>query len=358
MDVGDHVDELAPLDGDLPLDGRLAVIHGAVKRRWPFVSRISVVSFEPETRHLHAFSASPPSGLLERYSAPLDASSSLAALMVSRRSRVVDDLGSYAPTSTPHTRALLDAGIISSYTLPMSHDGAFWGFLFFNSTERAAFTEDVLGGIDPFAHLLSSLVTTELVTMRLLVSALRVAHEMVRFRDPEAGGHLERVAHLSALLAEELAATGRYRIPLAELESHVILAPLSGAESTRPIVADATAKWRRAHGLIAATLERLFQDAYRGTGVLRRIAEFHHDALHGGSADTGEAPLAARIVAVAQALDALTGPSRLRLEEALGAISHLAADDVDRDCVDVLRHNPSRVLEIVARYRRTFSGLE
>ncbi len=356
--MGDHVDELASLDGDLPLDGKLAVVHGAVRRRWPFVGRISVVSFEPETRRLRAFSASPAGALLGGYSAPLDASSSLAALMATRRSRVVDDLGAYAPASTPHTRALLDAGITSSYTLPMSLDGAFWGFLFFNSTERAAFREDVLDGIDPFAHLLSSLVTAELVTMRLLVSALRVAHEMVRFRDPEAGGHLERVAHLSALLAEELTATGRYRIPLAELEAHVILAPLGGPESTRPIVAEATVKSRRAYGLISATLERLFQDAYRGTGVLRRIAEFHHEAVHGVPVHREEPSLAARIVAVAQSLDALTGPSRLRLEEALGAISRLAADDVDRDCLEVLRRNPSRVLEILARYRRTFSGLE
>ena len=71
------------------------------------------------------------------------------------RPRVVNNLGIFSTAGKEHAKRIGDQGYQASYTMPMYSSGHFLGFLFFNSYEDAPFTEEILGQIDPFGHLIS-----------------------------------------------------------------------------------------------------------------------------------------------------------------------------------------------------------
>ena len=66
-------------------------------------------------------------------------------------------------------------------------DGTFWGFIFFNSRTAGRFDEAALRALDVYAHLISAIVTAEMLAVRVLAAAVKTAHDMVHFRDPETG---------------------------------------------------------------------------------------------------------------------------------------------------------------------------
>jgi HD-GYP domain-containing protein (c-di-GMP phosphodiesterase class II) len=95
-----------------------------------------------------------------------------------------------------------------------------------------------------------------------------------------------------------------------------------------------------------------------GLDVLRNIAESHHEAMDGsgyprGLSD-GEIPLEARIVAVADAFDALTTARPYKPawsnEQALAWLRGEARAKFDQRCVEALAANAARVAAIQAQF--------
>ena len=68
------------------------------------------------------------------------ASKALRQLATERRARVVDDIGDTFRSASVHTDWLKSHQYCSSYTLPIFRGAELSAFLFFDSTERAAFT--------------------------------------------------------------------------------------------------------------------------------------------------------------------------------------------------------------------------
>src|SRR5579862_8788702 len=171
----EHEDLLAPLDASLPLGRRLEALHARIRRDHPFVDRVAVASFEPKTSMLRTFLSSGGDLPLVHYEAPLDDAPSLREILTTGRPRVVNDLELFASGPHEHTRAIRRQGYGSSYTRPIRLNDQIWGFLFFNSYETGPFTPPVLDSLDVYGHLVSFLVTSEILAVRTL-AAVRTAH--------------------------------------------------------------------------------------------------------------------------------------------------------------------------------------
>ena len=197
-----HADPLDTLNRSLPLERKLVSIHEALYAQVESVDRIAVAAYDAATDLLKTFLASSPGkNDLVRYEARLADSPSLGAILAEGRPRVVNDLSLFKQGRHLHTKVIAEDGFRSSYTVPMVLDGTFWGFIFFNSRKAGAFSDAVLGTLDVYAHLISAIVTSEMLTVRILAAAVKTAHDMVHYRDPETGGHIDRMARYSRLIA-------------------------------------------------------------------------------------------------------------------------------------------------------------
>jgi HD-GYP domain-containing protein (c-di-GMP phosphodiesterase class II) len=251
-------------------------------------------------------------------------------------------------------------------------DGSFWGFIFFNSRTPGALAEQVLCTLDLYAHLITAIVTAEMLSVRILAAAVKTAHDMVHFRDPETGGHIDRMARYARLIAQHLAATGAASLDDAAIERIFEFAPLHDigklAVPDRILLKPARLSITEREEMKQHTvrgLEMIEDIAHNfglehldGLDLLRHIAESHHETLDGGGyphgLHGGEIPLEARIVAVADVFDALTSlrpykPSWTN-DEAFAWLRKLSRSKFDEDCVDALLFNKKKVKEIQAQF--------
>ncbi|MCC6133201.1 MAG: HD domain-containing protein [Acidobacteria bacterium] len=369
----EHEDRLARIEENLPLSERLEVVHGVLKERFPFVSRIAVAAYDEKRNLLKTFLASSGSDRpLVRYEAPLSEAPSLESILKTGRPRVVNDLSIFHAGPHEHTRAIGSQGYRASYTLPMTSGGSLWGFLFFNSYTTGVFSEEVLGSLDAFGHLIGGLVARELAAIRTLAAAVRTAHEMVHFRDPETGAHLDRMAEFSRLIARQLSADGIVPFTDEAVEQLFLFAPLHDLgkigipdrvllKPGRLDSAELEEMQRhpeRGVQMIDEILMNFGLGGIPGLDVLRNIALCHHEALDGTGYPRGifgdEIPPEARIVAVADVFDALTSPRPYKgvwtNDEAFGELARLAGAKLDAECVRALRANREQVEAIQSRF--------
>lgn len=336
---------------------KLRLLHEHLAARHPFVERIAVATYDETERTLRAFvdSTDGASPLL-RYAAPLAEAPSLREILTTGRPRVVNDLAAFDGSSREHTERIRDGGFRASYTFPMALDGKLWGFLFFNSRSAHVFTEAVLPDLDLYAHLVTVVVTHELVTVRVLAAALATAMKVVRFQDPFAGAYLDRVATHARLLAEGLRRTGRYALTAGDLERLAVAAPLyvSGpggpslpVDLFLPSGTPERAAYEAARRGSPKALEKahsllleFFLGAFPSMAVLRRATRTHDAAVEGRAVEGDGASLEARVVALADVVEALGGPSagapRWSLEAVVSRLHELAASDAERDLVRAL----------------------
>ena len=368
-----HVDSLSQLNQSAPLEHKLAAIHHALRGELPFIDRIAVASYDPGTDLLGTFLASPhePKELV-RYEARLADSPMLAEIARGGRPRVVNDLEIFRAGGRHHTRIIAEQGHRSSYTVPMLHDGAFWGLVFFNSRTAGALTEPVLRRLDAYAHLISAHVITEELASRLVAAVVKTAHDFVHLRDPETGGHIDRMARYARLIAQQLAATGAAALADADIETIFEFAPLHDigkiaipdrillkpADLTDAERAEMEAHTVRGREMVDAIARNFGLGEPAGLDVLRHIAESHHEAMDGSGYPRGlhddEIPLEARIIAVADAFDALTTARPYKAawsnERAFAWLRGEARAKFDQQCVEALAANAARVAAIQAQF--------
>ncbi|HEU5319754.1 MAG TPA: HD domain-containing phosphohydrolase, partial [Methylomirabilota bacterium] len=348
-------------------------VHAEVRRRFPFIARVAVASYDAEVGRVRTLAdSSDGGGPLTNYEAPLAATSSLRRLLAAGRPRVVDDLAVFGQGCAEHTLRIRDQGYRASYTLPLSLNGVLWGFLFLDSTRPHVFTPEVLADLDVFAHLVSSLVTHELSTQRLLVAALTTAVEMVHRRDPETGAHLQRMARFARLIAEELGRRGAAGVDDEFVERVFLFAPLHdvGKIAIPDVVLRKPGRLtRQEHDLMkthaeqgARIVDAIIGNFRLGTlpfvDMLRHVAELHHEAVDGSGYPRGllgaAIPLEARIAAVADVFDALASSRVYKPAwpnaRAFATLRRLAGRTLDPACVDALAARRQDVEAIQERF--------
>jgi HD-GYP domain-containing protein (c-di-GMP phosphodiesterase class II) len=372
-----HNDALKGLNERASLKEKLIAAHQSMREIFPFISRIAITIYDPETNilktYLHSSGEDHP---LDNYQAILDDAPSLKAILDAGLPRVINNMLTFEEGQREHTTRIGRQGYAASYTLPIFNEGVFFGFMFFNANEKDVFTEDVLRQVDIYSHMISLMVINELASIKTLTAAVKTTGRITHIRDPETGSHLDRMSRFSRLIASALA--DKYNLDDAYIEhifmfsplhdigkigipDNILLKPGELNKAERSVMNTHALKGRE---MIEELLENFGFENVDYMSVLRNIAEFHHEAINGSGYPSGikgeDIPLEARIVAVADVFDALTSKRPYKEawgnDEAIATLKTLVGEKLDEDCVNALIDNMDKVLEIQQQFRANVYG--
>ncbi|NOY63012.1 MAG: HD domain-containing protein, partial [Gammaproteobacteria bacterium] len=367
-----HQDTLDFLNSSGPLKTKITCAHQAVSKKLPFIARIALTLYDPETKilktYMHSSGGESP---LANYQALLDNAPSLKEILLKGRPRVINNMLTFETAPQEHTQRIGRQGYAASYTLPLFNNGDFIGFLFFNSYEPDVFTESVLAELDMWGHLIALMVIKELASLNTLSAALKTTGHITHQRDPETGSHLDRMSRYSRLIARALAEKHRldddyiehifmfaplHDIGKIAIPDHILLKPGKLTEEEMNIMKTHTSKGSE---MIDGMLQNFGLDHLADVNILRNIAVCHHESLDGCGYPHGkkgnEIPLEARIVAVADVFDALTSKRSYKEawsnSDAYAALQKMAGEQLDQDCVEALINSSDEVAEIQAHFK-------
>jgi len=372
-----HNDALSFLNLKGELKGKLLAAHAAVQKNLPFIARIAIALYDPQTKilktYLHSSGVDNP---LEHYQSLIDNAPSLKEILEKGKSRVINNMLTFEGSDKKHHRRLGRQGYAASYTMPMFNNGDFFGFLFFNSYEKEVFTEKALEELDLHGHLISLMLINELSTIQTLGAAIKTTSHMTHHRDPETGSHLDRMSRYSRLIAEILA--DKYELdddyieqifmfsPLHDIgkiaiPDHILLKTGKLTEDEMNIMRTHSQKGKE---IIDDLLENFGMDNISHANILRNIAAYHHETINGTGYPEGRSgddiPLEARIVAVADIFDALTSERPYKkawsIEDAFEALAQMAGEKLDQDCVDALLSHREEVEKIQRQFKESMFG--
>jgi HD-GYP domain-containing protein (c-di-GMP phosphodiesterase class II) len=356
------LDILVKLDSqpDHSLSQQLQAIHQLLADKLPRLARIAVAIYHDGADTVHTLAhSSVGDNPLPHYAASLAAVPSLRAIKDSGQARVLNDLPAELMLDPAHparhSQRLLEQGYRSSYTIPIYHHDEFIGFIFFNARETGFFDDDTLPILGFAAKVIATSVVQEVDATRILTGTLIALGEITRFRDPETGGHLKRMARFANLIASRIG--DARKLPDEFAESVYRYAPLHdvGKLATPDAVllkpgrlTDAEWAIMREHpqrGVnIVETILRSAATPLPQVELLTNIIHYHHEAWDGSGYPEGlvgeRIPLEARIVTVADVFDALT--TRRPYKEpwsnqaTLAWMQERAGSLFDPTCIDVL----------------------
>jgi len=372
-----YEDTLDALNRNLPLREKLIQTHRLVQKQLPFVARIAIALYDPKTSvlktYLHSSGEDDP---LSHYQARLSETPSLANILREGHPRVINNMLTFEDGTHEHTRRIGRQGYAASYTMPIFNNGAFVGFIFFNSYESNIFTEAVLNHLDVFGHLIALMVVNELTAMRTLAAAVMTTMHFTHVRDVETGSHIDRMSRYARLIARELAP--RHNLDDDYIEHVFMYSPLHDIGKIaipdrvllKPGRLDAReSELMRSHArkgreIIDEVLANFGLEAIEHVNILRNIAEYHHEAMNGkgypAGLRAGDIPLEARIVAVADVFDALTSRRPYKdawtNDEAFATLQRLAGETLDAECVVALARRREEVERIQQQFNEDRIG--
>lgn len=289
----------------------------------------------------------------------------------------IDDLAVFSSDKAPaflSTRLAQD-GKRSALFVPLRQDGGGEALLVFASTREKAYTPEDVEFLSNLAGQIGHILGKTLFMEGLVVAAVEGLAKLAESRDPETGDHLVRMSLYSAILAEELGRDSPYReqITPAYVRDVFRFAPMHdiGKVGIRDDILlkpgrldpDERSEMER-HPAIGGQVLRRSEEQVKALGhsifsVGIEIAECHHEKFDGSGYPGGLAgdaiPLSARIIAVADVLDALTSKRPYKeawpMERALDTIRGDAGKHFDPAVVSAMQIALPRIMEVYERLK-------
>jgi HD-GYP domain-containing protein (c-di-GMP phosphodiesterase class II) len=372
-----HNDVLEELNKLVPLQDKLKATHRSISDLFPFIVRIAIAIYDPETSVLKTYMhSSGDDNPLDHYSTLIDDAPSLKEILKTGVPRVINNMLTFEGKGGEHSRRLGRYGYAASYTMPMFNNGIFFGFIFFNSDEKDVFDDKTLRQIDTYGHLISLMVINEITSIRVLTAAVKTTGNITHIRDPETGSHLDRMSRYCRLIANSI--SDKYQLNDGYIEHLFMFSPLHDIGKIgipddillKPNELDNNeTEVMHSHAdlgkkMVDEILANFGLEHIEHVDMLRNIAEFHHESVNGQGYPSGikgeQIPLEARIVAVADVFDALTSARPYKNawsnEDAIAELKQLAGEKLDRDCVNALIQNLDKVEQIQTQFREDFYG--
>lgn len=356
-----------------PFMERLEHMYRVLREQYEGVHRFALALFDEEEQTVSSFMyESDEATPLLGYSLPLEQAPSLASLADSNSVRVVSDMRVFRQEQnlSDHSQALLSAGLRSSFTMPLRHGGQLLGFLFLNSQKADYFRPEMVAYCNLWAHLIEQLLVQERQGVAQIQALIRFATDISGRRSTETHSHVRRMALLARLIARGLQTS--HRLSDDFIEYITLFAPMHDIGK----VAISDAILHKPEKLSAEEFEEMRQHITIGRDIvdgalqafalgdmehsemLRNIVMYHHEKMNGsgylGCEGEQEIPLEARIVAVADILDALLNQRSYKpawsMKRSLEELQQMADSQLDKDCVAVIVENQEKIIEIQRRY--------
>ncbi len=263
----------------------------------------------------------------KNYEVDLD-NTSLGEIIESGEPRIINDLEAYYKehTTSESTRLMLSEGMHSSVSLPLNVRDNCVGVVFFSSDSKKAYTREHTGFLKTIALSLAAAFDQSFLNDQLVVSTIEGFSKLVESKDSETGNHIERMQRYAVMLAEMTAAKGVFPNQIDEafirqieafsplhdigkvsIPDHILMKP--GKLTVQEF------ELMKEHTYIGADILKKMNDRITGENrsfykVGIEIVRHHHEKYNGKGYPDGlsgkDIPLSARIVAVADVLDAIT----------------------------------------------------
>lgn len=372
-----HIDQYHHLNLPGSIREKVRVLYDNLRVHYPFITRLAVALHDPKTDLVATFVyAAEQNTPLPHYEIPLSKAESLKQTALTDTPRVINDLQALEHSSKKHTLALLGAGYLASYTIPMVFNNRLLGFVFFNASQKNVFNESVMSELDMVAHMVTLLVYSEESNVNTLKATVKTALDLTHSRDPETGTHLERMSRYARIIATELAE--QFNLSDEVIEHIYLFAPLHDIGKLRTpdnillksdkLTADEFEVMKCHPGDGLSIINKLLDNyGLNGVGyvsILRNIAHFHHELLDGSGYPNGirdeDIPIEARIVTVADVFDALTSRRPYKeawpVDQAFEHLRVLAQSKLDPNCVEALIKHREQIEMIMSTFKENPYG--